>query len=55
MQSIVEELVRWVGYAVLRTVTLGTYRGGTEDDRLPEGAVGLGVLIAVVGVATYAW
>ena len=44
---LIEELVRWVGYAVLRIVTLGRYAGGTSSDHLREGALGL-VLIALV-------
>jgi hypothetical protein len=53
MQDIIEEVIRWIGYAALRAVTLGRYRGGALDDRLPEGAVGLGVL-AVLGCLMYA-
>jgi len=45
MQELVEELIRWVGYGGLRLVTLGRYRGGTENDRLSEGAVGFGIVI----------
>jgi hypothetical protein len=48
MQEVVEELIRWIGYAALRVVTLGRYRGGTMNDRLPEGAAGLGVIMAVI-------
>lgn len=53
MQDLIEEAIRWIGYAVLRVVTFGRYRGGTEADRLPEGAVGLAAiaLIAYVGYA----
>lgn len=48
MQDVVEELIRWIGYAALRLVTLGRYRGGTRNDRLPEGAVGLGIVAGLV-------
>jgi hypothetical protein len=47
MQQVVEELIRWLGYAALRLATLGRYRGGTEDDRLPEGATGLAVVLGL--------
>ena len=50
MQELIAELVRWLGYVVLRAVTLGRYTGGTSGDELREGAFGL-VLIALV---TYA-
>ena len=45
MQGIVEELVRLVGYAILRVVSLGRYEGSAHTDRLSEGAVGLGVIV----------
>ena len=53
MQILIEELVRWVGYAVLRVVTLGRYTGGTSSDHLLEGALGLALiaLITYVGVS----
>ncbi len=53
MQDIIEELIRWVGYAGLRLVTLGRYRGGTMTDRLLEGAVGLGIVVGLTCL-TYA-
>ena len=37
MQGVVEELLRWLGYAALRVLTFGRYRGGAEGDRLGEG------------------
>ena len=52
MQDVIEELLRWIGYVALRLVTFGRYRGGSERDRLPEGAIGLGIL-AVLAYATY--
>ena len=48
MQQIIEEVVRWLGFAILRAATLGRYRGGKDTDRLSEGAIGLG---AVIGTA----
>jgi hypothetical protein len=53
MQILIEELVRWVGYGVLRVVTLGRYTGGTSSDHLREGALGLALiaLLTYVGVA----
>ena len=51
MQEVLEELVRWIGYAVLRLVTLGRYKGGGREDRLREGALGLGLLAAVTYAA----
>ena len=53
MQGIIEELLRWIGYAALRVLTFGRYRGGAEEDRLAEGAIGLAIvlLIAYVGYA----
>jgi hypothetical protein len=47
MEGLIEELIRWLGYAVLRIVTLGRYAGGTSNDHLREIALGL-VLIALV-------
>jgi hypothetical protein len=44
MQSIIEELIRGVGYFALRLVTFGRYRSG-EDSRLAEGAIGFGLVI----------
>jgi len=55
MQDIIEELIRWLGYAILRFVTFGRYRGGTQDDRLPEGAVGLCVVVGLVYLTYALW
>ena len=52
MQHIIEDVVRWLGFGVLWLVTLGRYRGGGHSDRLPEGAVGLAV---IVGFAFAVW
>ncbi|MBA3639804.1 MAG: hypothetical protein M3541_15160 [Acidobacteriota bacterium] len=45
MQQIVEEVVRWFGFGVLKILTLGRYRGGGRADELSGGAIGLAVLI----------
>ena len=50
MQHIVEALVRWIGFGVLRTITLGRYRGGRPTDDLPEGAIGLAVIVGATFV-----
>ena len=46
MQDVIEELIRGIGYGVLRLVTWGRYRGGRPTDRLFEGALGLGLILA---------
>ena len=51
MQAVVEEAIRWIGYLVLRIVTLGWYRGGKAGDQLPEGAIGLVTLALVTYLA----
>jgi hypothetical protein len=53
MQELIADLIRWVGYVVLRVVTLGRYTGGTTRDELNEGAFGLG-LVALVSYVIYA-
>lgn len=47
MQGLIEELIRGIGYASLWLVTLGRYRGGGEGNRLPEGAIGFAIVLAV--------
>jgi hypothetical protein len=44
MQAIIEELIRGVGYLALRLATFGRYRTG-PDARLPEGAIGFGLVV----------
>ena len=50
LQSIVETIIEGgrqaIGWAVLKTVTLGRYRGFRPQDALREGAVGLAALAA---------
>jgi hypothetical protein len=45
MQDVIEEIIRWLGYGALWLVTLGRYRGGGREDRIAEGAVGLGIIV----------
>jgi hypothetical protein len=46
MQELIEELIRGVGYVALRLATFGRYRGGGQNDRLAEGAIGFGLILA---------
>ena len=50
MQDVIEEVVRWLGWSALKIVSLGRYHGGADQDRLPEGAIGLGIVIAAAYV-----
>jgi hypothetical protein len=58
IQSIIEIIIEYgfqaVGWAVLKTVTLGRYQGFTSDDMLREGALGL-VTVLAVGYGFYRW
>jgi hypothetical protein len=45
MQRLIEDGIRGLGWIALKLVTLGHYRGGREQDRLSEGAVGLGIIV----------
>ena len=53
MEILIEEAIRWVGYLLLRVITLGRYVGGGSKDRLSEGAIGL-ALIALVAYVVVA-
>ena len=46
MQELIEEVIRGIGYLTLKLATLGRYAGGSNGDRLREGALGL-VLVAL--------
>jgi hypothetical protein len=46
--------VRWLGVAVLKAVTLGSYRGGRSQDLVFEGTVGLLTVVAILYLA-YRW
>ena len=50
MQILIEESIRLIGYATLRVVTWGAYKGGTSEDHLLEGAFGLVLVIATTFV-----
>ena len=50
MQILIEESIRLIGYAMLRLVTWGAYKGGTSEDCLREGAFGLVLIVAVTFV-----
>jgi len=58
IQGIIEVIIEYgfqsVGWAVMKIVTLGRYRGFKSDDMLTEGALGLATVLAV-GYATYRW
>jgi hypothetical protein len=52
IETIVESGLRVVGWAVLKSLTFGRYRGFQPGDTVREGAVGLAVL-AAVGYGVY--
>jgi hypothetical protein len=54
IEAIIEFVPRAIGWAVLKLVTLGRYRGWGHDDLLLEGGVGL-VVIAGISLAVFAW
>lgn len=54
IEVIVEQGFQTVGWAVLKVVTFGRYQGYTEEDRLPEGALGFAVVLAVA-YGIYRW
>jgi len=58
IQAIIEAIIEYgfqsVGWAVMKIVTLGRYRGFKSDDMLTEGALGVATVLAV-GYATYRW
>ena len=45
MQLLIEESIRGLGWIALKLATLGRYRGGREQDRLSEGAIGFGIVV----------
>ena len=53
MQELIEELIRGLGYVLLRILTFGRYRT-SPDNRLLEGVVGF-VLVIAVTCAIYAF
>ena len=50
MQELLAELIRWLGYGVLRIATMGRYKGGSSGDELREAAFGLAVIATVTYV-----
>lgn len=54
IEVIIESGFQAVGWAVLKTVTLGQYQGFTPDDMLREGALGLATVMAAC-YAVYRW
>ena len=51
MQAIIEELVRGIGWAALKLLTAGRYKGGQPSDAAAEGGLGLAIIVAVVVIA----
>lgn len=54
MQDVIEAGVRFVGWLVLKILTLGRYRSRGQGDLLVEGGVGLGSMTLLFWVA-YTW
>lgn len=58
LQAIIEGIIefgfRTFGWAVLKVLTLGRYRGFEQKDLAREGAVGLATVLAI-GYALYRW
>ena len=54
METIIESGLQVIGWALLKIITFGRYRGFTAQDTLREGAVGLGALGAF-GYGVYRW
>jgi len=55
VEVVILEVPRFIGWAVLKAVTFGRYRGLREADQILEGAVGLAAigLLCVVGYTTW--
>lgn len=53
MEEAIEEGVRMVGVVTLKVLTLGRYRAEARS-RLPEGAIGLGVIALLMWLG-YRW
>jgi hypothetical protein len=51
---VIEGGLRTIGWAVLKVVTFGRYRGFKPDDLVLEGSVGVASL-ALVGYGVYRW
>jgi hypothetical protein len=53
VHAVIEDIVRGIGWGALRLVTLRRYAGGTEQDRLSEGALGFALVLGAM-YAVYA-
>jgi hypothetical protein len=54
MQHLIEESVRAVGWATLKTITAGRYKSSAGTELLLEGGIGLLVIAAGMWLA-YRW
>lgn len=54
VETILESGLQAIGWAVLKCISFGRYRGFGAQDTLREGAVGLAAL-AAVGYGAYRW
>ena len=54
MQQLLEDVIRLLGWTVLKAVTLGRYKSSDASSVLLEGGVGLSVIAAAM-CAAYAW
>jgi hypothetical protein len=59
VQAIVQEVIafvpRAIGWAFLKLVTLGRYRGFRDDDLLLEGGVGVGLIAGLCFLGYRFW
>jgi hypothetical protein len=55
VEVVILEVPRLIGWAALKTVTIGRYRGLREEDQILEGAVGLAVVGLLCVVAYTTW
>ena len=54
LEVVVQGGLQAIGWAVLKVVTFGRYRGFKEEDIILEGSLGFATL-ALVGYGTYRW
>jgi hypothetical protein len=55
MQSFIEDLVRLVGWVLLKLITVGKYKSDGRSSLLFEGTVGLLVMAAAVWIVYQLW
>jgi hypothetical protein len=55
IETLLDLVLRSIGWAVLKIVTLGRYRGWGRDDLLVEGAVGLSAIALAIYLAYASW